>query len=303
MGSFYTFALYLHFTYDNFEVLCPIISPVIQLYQSERTTLDHQHSRFRTIERQDSFDLSCEPVIRCGRGGSVRVVRPQPRTQSLDLSHHALESDLSSSLERNSHLAFSTPSDIFRSCTSMTQTSADSPFEPKTEEEEAAKLTNGSRSIRFKEERVTGGNTDAPVEPTGDIARTEVENNDASAAGPKGSNPFLEVSSEMKLESSDQGSSSSGPVSEGDSGIDPNVDGGEEAGCPGAVEETSAAEGRGSDSSPRAKAQGKKKGKVFSWPTVSLCCHCFLKSFSWMLFCCQVNAISILDQQTFTWMI
>lgn len=248
-----------------------INSPVFQLYQSERTTLDHQHSsRFRTIERQDSFDLSCEPVIRCGRGGSVRVVRPQPRTQSLDLSHHVLESDLSSPMERNSQLAFSTPSDIFRSCASIAQTSVDSSFEPKTEDGGVPRLTNGSHSLSFKEDRATGENIGAMVEPTGDFAGTGVENSDASAAEPKGSSPVLEASSEKKQElpqePSDQGSSSSGPVSEGDSGFDPNVEGGEEdgsgSGGTAGVEESSAAEGRGSDSSPRGKAQGKKKGKA-----------------------------------------
>lgn len=265
--------------------------------------LDLQHSsRFRTIERQDSFDLSCEPVIRCGRGGSVRVVRPQPRTQSLDLSNYILDADLSSSMERNSHLAFSTPSDIFRSC-------VDSPFEAKTEDDGAAKLTSGSRSPGFREGRAAGENISALVEPTSDTVQ---ENGDASATQPKSSCPVSEASSEKKQEAppepSDQGSSSSGPASEGDSGIDPNVEGGEEdggGGGPAVAEESAAAERRGS-ASPRAKAQGKRKGEVFpSTDCVSLCVvsrSVFLNTFSWMSFGCQVNAITILDQQTFTWM-
>lgn len=64
-----------------------------QLRPSERTPADVQPispssaSHFRTIKRQDSFDSSCEPVISCGRVGRVTVVRPVPRTHSLDLSH------------------------------------------------------------------------------------------------------------------------------------------------------------------------------------------------------------------------
>lgn len=215
--------------------------------------LDLQHSsRFRTIERQDSFDLSCEPVIRCARGGSVRVVRPQPRTQSLDLSNHVLHTDLSSPMERNSHLAFSTPSDIFRSA----QTSVDSPFEPKTEGDGAPKMANGSRSAGRKEGGAAG------EEPSGDAVE---ESSDAIAAEPKSSCLVLEASGEKKQEApaepSDQGSSGSGPVSEGDSGIDPNVEGGEEDGGGGGP--AGGGERRGSDASPRAKAQGKKKGAVY----------------------------------------
>lgn len=266
-------------------------------------------SRFRTIERQDSFDMSSEPVICCGRGGSVRVVRPQPRTQSLDLSNHVLETDLSSSMVRNSHLASSTPSDIFRSCASTTQTSMDLPFAPKTEDEGAPRLTNGSRSPSFKEGGAAVENVSALLEPTGDTVGTAVEKGDATAAEPKCSCPVLEASSEKKQEAlpelSDQGSSGSGPVSEGDSGIDPNTEGGEEDGGGGGGP-AGAAERRGSDASPRAKTQGKRKGEVFFFTDcMSLCCFafCVLKIFSRMLFCCQVNAITILDQQTFTWMI
>lgn len=275
--------------------------------------LDLQHSsRFRTIERQDSFDLSGEPVIRCGRGGSVRVVRPQPRTQSLDLSNLVLETNLPPSMERNSHLAFSTPGDIFRSCASTAQTCVDSPFEPKTDDDETLKLTNGSRSPSFKEGRAAGENIRVLVEPTGVTVDPGVENSGASAAEPKSSFSVLEASSEKKqeapLEPSDQGSSGSGPVSEGDSGIDPNVEGGEEdGGGPAGAEESTAAERRGSDPSPRAKAQGKRKGEVFSLSLIVYLCvvlyFCVLNLFSWMLFCCQGNAITISDQQIFTWMI
>lgn len=216
-----------------------------------------QHSsRFRTIERQDSFDLSCEPVIRCGRAGSVRVVRPQPRTQSLDLSNHVLETDLSSSMERNSHLAFSTPSDLFRSCASTAQTSVDSPLEPKIEDEGTSKLTNGSRSPGFKEGRAAVEN----IGPLADAVGAGIKNSDVSAAESKSGCAVSEMQ-EAPPEPSDQGSSSSAAVSEGDSGIDPSVE--EDGGGPAGAEESTAAERRAADASPRAEPQGKRKGEVF----------------------------------------
>lgn len=228
--------------------------------------LDLQHSsRFRTIERQDSFDLSSEPVIHCGRGGSVRVVRPQPRTQSLDLSNLVLDTNPSSSMERSSHLAFSTPGDLFRSCATTAQTSTDSPFGPKTEDDESPKLTNGSRSPSFKEGGATGETISVLAEPSSITVDGVVESSHASAAGPESSFSVLEASSEKKqegpVEPSDQ--RSSGPVSEGDSGIDPSGEGGEEDCSPAGAEEYAAAERRGSDASPRAKAQGKRKGGGF----------------------------------------
>lgn len=42
-------------------------------------------SHFRTIERQASFDDRFQTTIRCSRRGGVTVVRPQPRTVSVDL--------------------------------------------------------------------------------------------------------------------------------------------------------------------------------------------------------------------------
>uniref|UniRef100_A0A8C9X0L0 phosphatidate phosphatase n=1 Tax=Sander lucioperca TaxID=283035 RepID=A0A8C9X0L0_SANLU len=71
----------MQWNWGGFPMLC----------QSERTPLELQHispsdsSHFRTIKRQDSFDKDYEPVISCGRAGSVTVVRPQPRTHSPDL--------------------------------------------------------------------------------------------------------------------------------------------------------------------------------------------------------------------------
>lgn len=185
----------------------------------------------------------------------MRVVRPQPRTQSLDLSDHVLETHLSSSTERNSHLAFYTPSDIFRSCASTAQTSVDLPFEPKIEDRGASKLTNGSRSRSFKEGRAAVEN----FGPLKDAVGTGVENSEASASKSKSAKK-----QEAPPEPSHQGSSSSAAVSEGDSGIDPSVEGADEdVGGPAGAEESADAERRGADASPRAEPHGKKKGKVF----------------------------------------
>lgn len=196
----------------------------------------------------------------------MRVVRPQPRTQSLDLSNHALETDLSSSMERNSHLAFSTPSDIFRSCTSTVQTSVGSPFEPKLEDDGASKLTNGCVSPSFKD----GSTTVENIGPLKDTAG--VEKSDASAAESKSSCVVTEASSEKKQEAppepSDQASSSSVAVSEGDSGIDPSVEGLEDD----ASGPAGASERRGADASPRAGSQGKRKGGVFLNNVFTPCC-------------------------------
>uniref|UniRef100_A0A8C6T1S5 Zgc:123305 n=1 Tax=Neogobius melanostomus TaxID=47308 RepID=A0A8C6T1S5_9GOBI len=46
-------------------------------------------SHFRTIVRQDSFDLGIEPVtMSCSRASRVSVVRPKARTRSLDFSNY-----------------------------------------------------------------------------------------------------------------------------------------------------------------------------------------------------------------------
>lgn len=60
--------------------------------QSERTSVHVSSSgpsHFRTIERQDSFDLGIEPSTSCGR--KVTVVRPKARTRSLDFNKYSLK--------------------------------------------------------------------------------------------------------------------------------------------------------------------------------------------------------------------
>lgn len=65
-------------------------------------------SHFRTIERQDSFDMEFEPVISCGRVGSVTVVRPKPRTHSPDFNNSFTQT-APSSTKKAPHIELNNP--------------------------------------------------------------------------------------------------------------------------------------------------------------------------------------------------
>lgn len=260
----------------------PSLPSPSQLYQSERILLDLQHSsHFRTIERQDSFDLGNEPVISCGRVGSVKVVRPQPRTQSLDLSNHAMQTTPLFK-EENSYIAHSTPSDLFRSCTSATKTDVDS-------------LIIGTDSLGSKESNVEHtssvtdiiipGNENSMVgvaEPKNAQKLLIRESNDCTVTATRPNTTELPNPQQqgVLLDQNEQGSISSAAVSEGDSGIDPCAEGGLEEGGPGGTEGSargslsnniaSKAEGRDGDAtwtaaetSLKVEQQDKKKGEVF----------------------------------------
>ncbi|XP_029906914.1 phosphatidate phosphatase LPIN2 isoform X2 [Myripristis murdjan] len=86
------------------------------LYQSERSQCipPSDSSHFRTIERQDSFDMGFEPTITCGRVGSVTVVRPQPRSRSLDLDSLSIQTT-PGLLEESLHIAHFIPNATFES--------------------------------------------------------------------------------------------------------------------------------------------------------------------------------------------
>uniref|UniRef100_A0A669FBU2 phosphatidate phosphatase n=1 Tax=Oreochromis niloticus TaxID=8128 RepID=A0A669FBU2_ORENI len=84
-----------------------------------RHTLTHGCSssdnfHFRAIKRQDSFDMSYDPVISCGTVGSVTVVKPQPLTHVLDLDGRNMQTIALS--KENSHISMSASSDVFKSC-------------------------------------------------------------------------------------------------------------------------------------------------------------------------------------------
>ncbi|XP_042357426.1 zgc:123305 isoform X2 [Plectropomus leopardus] len=252
------------------------------LCQSERTPVELQRispshsSHFRTIERQDSFDMGHEPVISCGRMGSVTVVRPQPRTQSLDLGSHTVQITPLSG-DKTSHFAHSTPSDLFKSCASTVETDEDSTQAPESTLGEkgnkdssfsSANLINGTSSLaskgRISVEQITTV-TDS-VTKFNDAQKQLIEESERCTVTATSS---TEISSPQQQgassEQSEQGSSSSAPVSEGDSGIDPCAEGAEEEGGPGGGEGslTNKTEGsaNSSEASSRVEQQDKKKGR------------------------------------------
>ncbi|KAF3855967.1 hypothetical protein F7725_016690, partial [Dissostichus mawsoni] len=259
----------MQWNWGGFPMLC----------QSERTPVELQHispsgsSHFRTIERQDSFDMSCEPVISCGRVGSVTVVRPQPRTQSLDLSNHTMQTP-PFSLEKNSHMAHSSPTDLSESA----KTNVDSAQAIGTtlEEEENRhspscldNQTNGTDSPASKESTISVEHisTDSVTKPNDTQIQLIKESDDCTVTSTSPSS--TEVSNPPQQgalsEQSEQGSTGSAPNSEGDSGIDPCAEGGEEdaAGTEGPAggSLTNITEGLANPSEASSKVEDKKKGK------------------------------------------
>ncbi|XP_054472188.1 zgc:123305 isoform X2 [Anoplopoma fimbria] len=256
----------MQWNWGGFPMLC----------QSERTPVELQRipppgsSHFRTIERQDSFDLSYEPVISCGRVGSVTVVRPQPRTQSLDLCSHTMQTPPLSG-EENSHIAHSTPSDLSTSCASPAATNMDSRQAPESalweedNRDSSANLINGTDHLVEHISTVTDGVTE-PNEAQIQLIK-ESEDCTVTATSPSSTevpNPQQQAASSGQ---SEQGSMSSAPVSEADSGIDPSAEGGEEDSGPGGAEGsaggslTNKTEGlaNSSEASSKVDQQDKKK--------------------------------------------
>ncbi|KAM3621913.1 uncharacterized protein V6R79_017810 [Siganus canaliculatus] len=258
------------------------------LCQSERTPVELQHlstsdsSHFRTIERQDSFDMGYEPVISCGRVGSVTVVRPQPRTQSLDINSHSMQRTPSSK-EISSSLSHSTPNDLSGSCVTSVKTEKNSMqvLESTLDEEEnlshSACLVNGTNQCGGNNNPTGVAHSDANIisprkvnvtEPKGVQKHPIKESEDCTAteASPSSTELVNPQDQGVLAEQSEHGSSSSAPVSEGDSGIDPYTEAGEEEGGPAGTEgaapktEDAAAEGL-AETSPKMDQQDKKKGK------------------------------------------
>ncbi|KAM7422192.1 hypothetical protein PAMA_010322 [Pampus argenteus] len=240
----------MQWNWGGFPMLC----------QSERTPVDLQHispsnrSHFRTIERQDSFDLGYEPVISCGRVGSVTVVRPQPRTYCLDLGSQSIQTTPLSS-EKSS-----IPSDLSESCASSVQTSIDSAQtqEYTKEQKQNRDLFPYSVSLINRNESLASKVSTVSVEHVSTVADTVSFGSKTSGVSvSKPENPQKQPIKESKdcmvqadeniayTESSnlqqqgalfEQGSTGSAPVSEGDSGIDPCVEGGEEDAGPGVTD-------------------------------------------------------------------
>ncbi|XP_031132484.1 phosphatidate phosphatase LPIN2-like isoform X2 [Sander lucioperca] len=266
----------MQWNWGGFPMLC----------QSERTPLELQHispsdsSHFRTIKRQDSFDKDYEPVISCGRAGSVTVVRPQPRTHSPDLGSDTMQTT-PLRMEENSYTTHSTPTDLSKS-SAETNVASTQALEFAFGEEEnresssySANLINGTDSLASKESTISVVHnstvTDSVTKPNNAQIKLINESKDCTvtATSPSSielSNPQQQGALSVQ---SEQGSTSSAPVSEGDTGIDPCAEVGEEDSGPGGTEGsaggslTNKTEGLAnpSEASSKVEQQDKKKGK------------------------------------------
>ncbi|XP_041638902.1 zgc:123305 isoform X2 [Cheilinus undulatus] len=265
----------IEWNWGGFPVLC----------QSERTPVELQRispsgsSHFRTIERQDSFEMSYEPAISCGRVGSVTVIRPQPRTQSLDLGSLTLQTPPLSK-DKSSSIAHSTPSDLSMSCVPVARCDGDSKLgeENRNSSSFSAKVIHGTDFPVCKESTISDGHfnseTDA-ISPKKQNSETNLNNAQiqlvkesedcSSLSTTEVTNPLLQGA---LSEHSEHGSTSSAPVSEGDSGIDPCAEGAEEDCRPtasgrgaGTSWTTVEASANSSEASTKVEHQEKKKGK------------------------------------------
>ncbi|XP_017278417.2 zgc:123305 isoform X3 [Kryptolebias marmoratus] len=254
-------------------------------------------SHFRTIERQDSFDLGCEAVVSCGRVGSVTVVKPQPRTCSPASDNYSMQTS-HGSREKNSHCDLSTHSDLFRSCVSSEDVdSLECSLGQEEKRDSSSNLVSSTDSHISKEGTGSSEHVCSVTDPVGlgnencvdteTKAKTETpkqiitENNDCTARGV--SQNRIEMSDlqtqGVLSEQREQGSANDAPVSEGDSGIDPCAKGGDEDGSLGGTDgsaggspsEKTAVQAEGKDAevnsaktseaSSRPEQQDKKKGK------------------------------------------
>ncbi|XP_029990821.1 phosphatidate phosphatase LPIN2 isoform X2 [Sphaeramia orbicularis] len=255
--------------------------------QSERTPVDLQlispsgSSHFRTIERQDSFDMGFEPVISCGRVGSVTMVRPQPRTRSLDLSSYSMQLTPLST-DKDTHI------DCFNSNNNLSASSLKTAMNSKLEntlEQEESKDSSSFSPIPNNDtdglnSKATTGSTEnvstatSPLSTNNLASETKspfiIEDKNSTVKGGVSDNKTTDLINPQ----SEQGSTRSVPFSEEDSGIEPCTDGGEENGTQrvidgvkGDTRDTRAtwatAEGlsSSSESSVKMEQQDKKKGK------------------------------------------
>lgn len=214
-------------------------------------------SHFRTIERQDSFELDLEPVISCGRGGSVTVIRPQPRTLSQDPDSRTMQNTTLAE-EKNFHNDRSTPSDLSKSCVSSVKTNVDTAQTPQSTlmaqenrgSPSSASLINSTDYLDSKNSTVGVAHVSTVIETIckdGVVSATEPGNEQKQLIHQREdctvttTCPSSTESTNLKQqgalsEQSEQGLSSSAPLSEGDSEIVPCADGGEEGSGPGVMD-------------------------------------------------------------------
>lgn len=213
------------------------------LCQPEKTAVDSQggsssdNFHFRAIKRQDSFDMSYDPVISCGTVGSVTVVKPQPLTHVLDLDGRNKQSIALS--KENTHISRSASSEVFKSCA----LSMDMPQASEAAMEQEPNRDLSSNSVSKCTDSLTNKGSTltviSPVSPENEssVVKAATPSNaqkqlikdhtdlETSPSNPKSSNAQHQGT---LPDQSEQSYSSSPPVNEGDSGIDPFSEGGEE---------------------------------------------------------------------------
>uniref|UniRef100_A0AAX7SC83 phosphatidate phosphatase n=1 Tax=Astatotilapia calliptera TaxID=8154 RepID=A0AAX7SC83_ASTCA len=192
---------------------------------------------FRAIKRQDSFDMSYDPVISCGTVGRVTVVKPQPLTHALDLDGRNKQTIALS--KENTHISMSASSDVFKSCA----LSMDMPHASEAAMEQEPNRDLSSNSVSKCTDSLTNKGSTltvvSPVSPENEssVVKAATPSNaqkqlikehtdlETSPSNPKSSNAQHQGA---LPDQSEQSYSSSPPVNEGDSGIDPFSEGGEE---------------------------------------------------------------------------
>uniref|UniRef100_A0AAX7TSZ4 phosphatidate phosphatase n=1 Tax=Astatotilapia calliptera TaxID=8154 RepID=A0AAX7TSZ4_ASTCA len=256
----------------------------VTLCQPEKTAVDSQggsssdNFHFRAIKRQDSFDMSYDPVISCGTVGRVTVVKPQPLTHALDLDGRNKQTIALS--KENTHISMSASSDVFKSCA----LSMDMPHASEAAMEQEPNRDLSSNSVSKCTDSLTNKGSTltvvSPVSPENEssVVKAATPSNaqkqlikehtdlETSPSNPKSSNAQHQGA---LPDQSEQSYSSSPPVNEGDSGIDPFSEGGEENGEPRGSEGSAGATDTGvslpaaeaSAASSKAEQQDKIKGK------------------------------------------
>lgn len=235
---------------------------------------------FRAIKRLDSFDMSYDPVISCGTVGRVTVVKPQPLTHALDLDGRNKQTIALS--KENTHISMSASSDVFKSCA----LSMDMPHASEAAMEQEPNRDLSSNSVSKCTDSLTNKGSTltvvSPVSPENEssVVKAATPSNaqkqlikdhtdlETSPSNPKSSNAQHQGA---LPDQSEQSYSSSPPVNEGDSGIDPFSEGGEENGEPRGSEGSAGATDTGvslpaaeaSAASSKAEQQDKIKGEAF----------------------------------------
>ncbi|XP_030585883.1 phosphatidate phosphatase LPIN2 isoform X1 [Archocentrus centrarchus] len=222
----------IQWNWGGFPTLCQPEKTVVDLQGGSSSDSFH----FRTIKRQNSFDMACDPVISCGTVGSVTVVKPQPLTHSLDLGSHSTQT--TALAKENTHNAISASSDISRSSSlsvNMPLTLGATLEWEGNKDLSSNSVSNCTDSPTTTESVVSPENENSVVyvEPPNDAQKQLNKDSDdhrALEASPNSTKSFNVQHQEVLSDTN------SAPVSEGDSGIDPFSEGGEENGASGGTE-------------------------------------------------------------------